>query len=146
MGDSNFLKSLLLRDRLALGIQQQLRANCQLDVRLDLYQSEFFETGPTAVLQGYHYDVAEFAFNESPEPPCALYITSALSSAANGWSGYNTLGYSNPAFDRACHAALTALDQPTRQAMHAQAQAIFSQDLPSLPLFFRVKAGAARPR
>jgi peptide/nickel transport system substrate-binding protein len=135
-----------LRDKIAQDIQAQLKANCHLDVQIHLYQSEFFETGRNAVLQGYQYDVAEFAFNVGPEPPCALYLSNALSGPANAWSGYNTLGYASAAFDAACRGALAALDLAQKQDLHAQAQKIFTTDLPSLILFSPAKIAMTAPR
>jgi peptide/nickel transport system substrate-binding protein len=127
-------------------VQAQLRTNCGIDVQIRLVAPEVLtENWPTGVLFGRKFDLGEFPWRTGIEPPCELYVTDAIASTDQNPGGANDTGYSNPAFDRACHAALTALDQATRQAMHAQAQAIFTQDLPSLPLFFRVKAGVARP-
>ena len=127
-------------------VQSQLRANCGIDLQIRLLAPEVLtENWPKGVLFGRRFDVGEFPWRTGIEPPCDLYVSDAIASTDQNPGGANDTGYSNPAFDRACHAALTALDQATRQAMHAQAEAIFSQDLPSLPLFFRVRAGAARP-
>ena len=135
-----------LRERTSQIIQSQLKANCMLDVKVELYNSEFFDTSRGAILQGMNYDVAEFAFNTGLEPPCGFYTSDAISGPANGWSGYNTLGYASASFDAACKGALAAGDLAHKQSMHAQAQAIFTTDLPSLMLFSRARIVVASPR
>jgi peptide/nickel transport system substrate-binding protein len=55
-------------------------------------------------------------------------------------------GYSNPEYDAACKAALQALPgQPAYEENHLAAQLIFSNDLPVVPLFLRLKLAATRP-
>lgn len=124
-----------LRQKTTQLIQAQLRANCQLDVHIELYNSEFFETTRNSILQGFNYDVAEFAFDTGVEPACDDYTTDAISRPANGWGGYNTLGYASTKFDAACKGALAALEPAAKKDLHAQAQKIFTGDLPSLILF-----------
>ena len=139
-------RSNTLRQQTTRLIQSQLKNNCMLDVKINLYNSEFFDTSRQAVLQGMNYDVAEFAFNTGVEPPCGLYTSDAISGPANGWGGYNTLGYASPAFDSACKGALAATDLAQKKSLHAQAQKIFSTDLPSLVLFSHAKIAVASPR
>jgi peptide/nickel transport system substrate-binding protein len=123
-------------------VQAQLRANCGIETQIQLYAPEtLYEVWPRGVLFGRKFDLGVFPWRAGIQPPCDLYVSEAIPSDQNP-GGANDTGYSNPAFDRACHAALAALDAATARAMHQQAQAIFTRDLPSLPLFFRVKAGA----
>jgi len=124
-----------LRQKTTQIIQSQLRANCMLNAHIELYNSEFFETTRGSILQGFNYDVAEFAFDTGVEPACDNYTSAAISRAANGWGGYNTLGYSSAKFDAACSGALAALDAVTKKNLHATAQKIFSTDSPSIVLF-----------
>jgi peptide/nickel transport system substrate-binding protein len=129
---------------LAQLIQAQLRANCGIDAHIQLDPPEtLYDVWPKGVLFGRKFDLGVFPWRAGIQPPCDLYMSEAIPSDQNP-GGANDTGYSNPAFDRACHAALAALDEPTARAMHQQAQAIFTRDLPSLPLFFWVKAGAVR--
>jgi peptide/nickel transport system substrate-binding protein len=124
-----------LRQKTTQVIQAQLKANCMIEAKIELYNSEFFETTRDSILQGFNYDVAEFAFNTGVEPACDFYTSGAISGPANGWGGYNTLGYASASFDAACQGALSALDPLKKKDLHAQAQKIFSTDLPSLMLF-----------
>jgi peptide/nickel transport system substrate-binding protein len=135
-----------LRQKTSQIIQAQLKANCMIDARIELYNSEFFETTRASILQGFNYDVAEFAFNTGVEPACEFYTSGAISRPANGWAGYNTLGYASAAFDAACQGAVSALDPAKKKDLHAQAQKIFSADLPSLMLFSPAIIAVTGPR
>ena len=76
-------------------------------------------------------------------PPCELFTTAQIPDDANP-GGANDTGYSNAQFDAACQQSLTPLDPANADQYNAEAQRIFAQDLPMLPLFFRVKIAAAR--
>ncbi len=136
------------RAQLAQLVQAQLRQNCGIDAQLKLYPPEqLYGAWPQGLLFGRKFDLGGFPWRVGIDPPCNLYMTESIPSAtAAGATGTNDLGYSNADFDRACHAALTALDAPTRQTMQAQAEVIFAREVPSLVLFFQVKAGVAGPR
>ncbi len=125
-------------------VQQQLRANCGIDLHPELHTpEELFDPWPAGLFFGRRFDVGEFPWRTGIEPPCGLYLSEAIPGEQNP-GGANDTGYSSPAFDAACRAALGAFDDATRRTQHAEAQAVFTQDLPSLPLFWRVKAGVAR--
>ena len=76
---------------------------------------------------------------ERPEgvPRSSLHYKE-IPSAANGWSGQNYPGYANPEMDKALDAAERELDAVKRRALFADIQKLAADDLPSLPLFFRV--------
>jgi len=134
------------REALMQQVQSQLLNNCGIDLNLTLYSvEELTDPWPNGVLFGRKFDLGEFPWRTGIEPPCDLYLTEAIPSSQNP-GGVNNTGYSNPAFDQACLAALNTLDEATRQAQHAEAEVIFTQDLPSLPLFLRLKVGLALPR
>jgi peptide/nickel transport system substrate-binding protein len=134
--------------RVALGefVQAQLRDNCGIEVSPVLYPlPELVDPWPNGVLFGRRFDLGSFPWRAGLQPPCDLYLTAAIPSDQNP-GGANNTGYSNAAFDAACSAALGALDEASRRAQHIEAQALFSQDLPSLPLFFRSKIGLTAAR
>jgi peptide/nickel transport system substrate-binding protein len=134
------------RVALAEFVQAQLGENCGMEVTPDLLAlPALVDAWPAGVLFGRRFDLGSFPWRAGLEPPCDLYVTDAIPSDNNP-GGANNTGYSNPAFDAACAAALGALDEATRRAQHSEAQALFSQDLPSLPLFFRSKIGLTAPR
>lgn len=137
------------RAQLAQALQAQLRANCGVDLRLkwaavDDPGQGLYAPWPGGPVFGRRFDLASFPWRAGQEPPCELYLSSAIPDDLNP-AGANDLGYSNPEFDVACRRALAAYDPAERAAAHAAAQAIFTRDLPSLPLFFRFVAGVARP-
>jgi len=126
--------------------QEQL-AQCGFNVTLNnMPASELFADGPEGPLFGRHYDVGSFTWLTGVEPPCGMYMSNQIPSEENGWAGQNNLGYSNPEFDAACAAALQSLPgTPEYEQNHKLAQAIFSQDIPSLVLYLRPKIAATRP-
>jgi len=133
------------RQALLNGISEQLLANCGLEAGPVFESTEdLYDIWPEGALFGRRFDLGAFPWRTGSTPPCDLYLTSAIPDDENP-GGTNNTGYSNPEFDAACQTALTALDAGARRAAHAQAQAVFAADLPSLPLFFRPKLAAALP-
>ena len=69
----------------------------------------------------------------------------APSVEAAGVIGNNT-GFANEEYDRACKTALGSLPgQPEYEAAHLEAQRIFAEQLPVVPLYLRIKLAATRP-
>jgi peptide/nickel transport system substrate-binding protein len=134
-----------LREKVTQVVQAQLKDNCGIETKIELYGGEFFADGPEGIVFGRAYDMGEFAWLTGVEPPCTLYISSQLPSAELGWGNSNNVGYLNPEFDAACNAAVQALDEATKAAKHGEAQALFTTDLPSIPLFARAKILVTRP-
>lgn len=125
--------------------QADLRS-CGIDVTLEnLPAQDFFATDPPSPLRGRGFDLASFSWLVGVEPSCGLYVTSQIPSAENGWSGTNYSGYSNPAFDAACEGATSALPgEADYERYHKEAQRIFAEDIPSLPLYMELKVAACR--
>jgi len=128
-----------LREKVTQVVQAQLKDNCGITTTIELYGGEYFGDGPEGLVFGRQYDLGEFAWLTGVEPPCTLYISSQLPSAELGWGNANNVGFQNADFDAACNAATQALDEEVKAAQHAEAQAIFTEFLPSLPLFARAK-------
>lgn len=138
-------------ERQAIGTQVQASlAQCGIQVNLVTQPfQEYLAAGPEGAVFGRKFDMAQLAWMAGSEPPCHLYLTSEIPGPypqyGRGWGGANAAGYSNPAFDGACWDALYSLsDLPQHLSGHAKAQAIFAEDLPALPLFWRFKVVAAR--
>ncbi|MDP1546819.1 MAG: ABC transporter substrate-binding protein [Anaerolineales bacterium] len=134
-----------LREKVTQVVQAQLKDNCNIETKIELYGGEYFGDGPDGLVFGRQYDMGEFAWLTGVEPPCNLYISSQLPSADLGWGNANNVGFQNADFDAACNAATQALDEATKAAKHAEAQAIFTEYLPSIPLFARAKILVTRP-
>lgn len=70
--------------------------------------------------------------------PRSTLHSKEIPTAENGWSGQNYPGYANPQMDKALDEAERELDVEKRRALFAEIQKLAADDLPSLPLFFRV--------
>ncbi|MDO8608810.1 MAG: peptide ABC transporter substrate-binding protein [Phaeospirillum sp.] len=85
--------------------------------------------------------MAMFAWYSAPEnvPHSSLH-SDAIPKADNSWSGQNYTGYANPAMDRLIGSIETELDRPRRKALWRELQALYAEELPALPLYFRADA------
>jgi peptide/nickel transport system substrate-binding protein len=122
-------------------------AQCGIKVNIQyLDQAALYAAGPDGPLFGRKFALAEFAMGATgTEPPCDWFSSSEIPKAANYWVGTNVSGYSSPAFDAACLASSQSItDDPAHADAYRQAQSVFAQDLPILPLYWRVQVGAAR--
>jgi ABC-type oligopeptide transport system substrate-binding subunit len=116
-----------------------------VELRVKWYAPQVLvEVWPGGPLFGRRFDLASFPWRAGFEPPCELYLSSDIPNESVV-GGVNHLGYSNPEFDAACLRARRAFDKTTMRAAHAEAQVILMRDVPTLPLFFRFRAGVTRP-
>jgi peptide/nickel transport system substrate-binding protein len=148
------LTYLVSDERYALAAAQRVAESltaCGVQVNVQASQpGELLAPGPDGPVFGRHFTLAQFAWETTSVPACSLYTTAeipgAYPDASRGWGGANAGGYSNPDFDQACLQARLSLPGAAEQAQaHQQAQEIFAEDLPALPLFFRIKVMAGRP-
>jgi peptide/nickel transport system substrate-binding protein len=108
--------------------------------------SDFYAQGPTGPLFGRQFDLAEYAMGvNSLEPQCSWFTSSQIPTGSNRWVGTNVSGYKNPVFDAACQKSLQTVSTDPEYAFHQEAQAIFAADLPSIPLYLRLKVAVTRP-
>jgi peptide/nickel transport system substrate-binding protein len=135
----------------AAQIVNESLAQCGVQAEIvSLPWEQLFTAGPEGPVFGRNFSMAQFGWISGVEPPCFLYTTQEIPGpypqSPKGWGGANVSGYSNPAFDLACQQALSTLpDAPEHQAAHFQAQALFAEDLPAIPLYLRLKLVATRP-
>lgn len=139
-----------MRQALTEIVQENLQL-CGIDVSL-YYQpaSEWFADGPDGVLFGRQFDLAEFAWLNDVEPSCHYWmaenIPGAVADGFGGWDNDNNTGWSSPAFDDACRRAQAALPGTTMYtAAHQEALRIFAEELPIIPLFYRLRVAITRP-
>jgi peptide/nickel transport system substrate-binding protein len=128
-------------------IFQQNLAECGVKVNLEnLPAAEWFADGPEGPLFGRQFDLGSFAWLTSVEPPCDLYISDLIPTEEVNWGGQNNPGFINDEYDAACKGALASLPGSDAAAeQHKEAQRIFSEQLPVVPLFLRIKLAATRP-
>jgi peptide/nickel transport system substrate-binding protein len=110
---------------------------------------QLFAPGPDSPIFGRNFDMAQFGWTSSIEPPCFLYTSNEIPGPypdhLRGWGGANASGFSNPDFDQACLIARFSLpDSQEYGEVHRRAQEIFAEELPAIPLYLRVKVAAMR--
>jgi peptide/nickel transport system substrate-binding protein len=119
-------------------------ADCGIRVNVKTQPTwELLSAGPGGSFFGRRFDIAQTAWWFDVVPPCEHYLSSEIPDEGR-WDGGNPSGFESPEFDAACQAALQALPgSPEYEGNHRQAQIIFSQDLPALPLYMGPRVGAA---
>jgi len=131
-----------------MAIFQEDLLECGIDLTLEnMAASEYFADGPEGPLFGRHFDLGSFAWLTGVEPPCDLYITEQWPSEESRWAGQNDPGFTDAEYDLACNAAIQSLPgTPEYEQYHKEAQALFAEKLPVVPLFLRLKLAAYAPR
>jgi peptide/nickel transport system substrate-binding protein len=125
---------------------ENLRA-CGIGVSPILEQAvDIYAPGPDGRIFGRNFDLAQITWMAGSEPPCSLYLTEQIPSAENFWIGANVGGYSNAAYDQACQLARSARPDALDiyETGHLEAQRIFLEEVPAIPLYFNLHAGATR--
>jgi peptide/nickel transport system substrate-binding protein len=143
----NYVTTSALQRRQVSEILAKSLAQCGVGVNLKYYsQDELYAPGPDGILFGRKYDLAEYAIGSvGTEPPCSWFMSNQVPTKENKWLGVNISGYSNADYDALCRKAQNSV--PASQSYkdaYAQLQTIFANDLPSVPLYMRIKAAATR--
>lgn len=134
-------------------------AQCGIKANVQLYSSsELFDK-----IFGRRFDLGQFAWVTDFLPPCDLFMSNTVPGpdgeswnsiqdgverayAIDGWNGANNPGFADEQYDAACNKALGSLvGQPDYGSAHLDAQRIFAEQLPIVPLFLRIKLTASRP-
>jgi peptide/nickel transport system substrate-binding protein len=93
--------------------------------------------GETLTRRSFEH-MALFSWISSPENvPRTILHSDQIPAAENGWSGQNHGGYRNPEMDVLLDQLERELDRDQRRDLWHRLQAIYAEDLPALPLFFR---------
>jgi len=134
-----------VRVQTAQRIQVYLAA-CGIEASAGMVPSEtLFGPGPEGLLFGRRFDLAQFSWRAGPDPLCDLFLSSQLPDAGH-WNRVNVAGFLDDGYDTACLSALEAIpDSVDYVAGQREAQRIFSERLPVLPLFQRAKTTLAWP-
>ena len=142
----NYITSSATQRHQVAEILTQSLAECGIGLNTVYYSAvDFYSQGPNGPLFGRRFDLAEYAIGvNSLEPQCGWFTTAQIPNEENRWVGTNVSGYQNPEFDSACEKALQSLSTDPEYAFHQEAQAIFASDLPSIPLYLRLKVAATR--
>ena len=134
------------RERTADVLRQNL-ADCGIRMGTRyLPVDTFYADGPDGPVFGRQFDLALFSWLNGLSAPCGLYLSSEVPQQNNWWATSNNPGYESEAYDRACRSGLEAVyGTEAYVERHREAQAIFSRDLPVLPLYFVPKLLALSP-
>lgn len=136
-----------LQRRQVADILSKSLAQCGIGVNVQYYaQDDLYAPGPVGLLFGRRFDFIEYAMaTDGVEPPCDWFMSNEIPNATNHWVGTNVSGYKNPDYDTVCRAAHLALPGETAYTdAYRQAQTIFATDLPSIPLYYRLRVAASR--
>ncbi|MDY7079879.1 MAG: ABC transporter substrate-binding protein [Chloroflexota bacterium] len=136
-------------DPLRVQVSQLVQAylsKCGIQVNVETQPPEdLFAPGPEGVLFGRRFDLAQFSWRATSVPLCDLFLSSQIPDAGH-WGSPNVVGFLDDEYDTACLSALEALPGSAEYATgHIEAQRIFSERLPALPLFQRPKVTLALP-
>lgn len=142
----NYITTSATQRRQVAEIFTQSLADCGVGLNpIYVSASDFYAQGPAGPLFGRQFDLAEYAIGVNTlELQCGWFTTPQIPKESNNWVGTNISGYSNPDFDSACEQALQSLPDDPGYALHQQAQATFASELPSIPLYLRLKVAATR--
>jgi peptide/nickel transport system substrate-binding protein len=122
----------------------------KLDVKL-VSAADMYAAGPDGLVFGRNFDLAQMGWTTGRQNPCFLFASSEIPNAKNSWlgtkyGGVNMTGYSNPAYDTACEAYLTAgLGAGAANMANQQALTQLANDVPFIPLYFKTKVMVSRP-
>ncbi|MFQ5419561.1 MAG: ABC transporter substrate-binding protein [Anaerolineae bacterium] len=143
--------------QLAKIFQDNMR-DCGIDVKLTyLPANQWLADGPDSPLFGRRFDLGQFAWTTADTPYCQLFASWEITGPREeinretdhpyaGWNGLNETGWWNPTYDRACQTAMATLPgTPEYTASHEEAIALFTQNVPAIPLFLRLKLALAQP-
>ena len=138
------------RQAAAKAVQADL-AKCGIEINLVTQESQqYLEPGPDGPVFGRHFQMAQFAWPATWEPPCYLYTSDEVPGPypdyPKAWGGVNAAGYTNPAYDVACRdGRFTLAESSLHTQAYFQAQATLAEDLPAIPLYWYFKSVLTRP-
>jgi peptide/nickel transport system substrate-binding protein len=133
-----------IRQQIAGMFQNDMRA-IGIDIQpLPVPSDQLF--GADGPLFQRQFDLALFGWIASPDPGGPLlWSCTAVPSPENNWSGENFAGWCYRDANRAIREAVTTLDPAQRKAAYARQQQLWTQELPSLPLFQRLSLALIAP-
>ncbi|HJZ47587.1 MAG TPA: peptide ABC transporter substrate-binding protein, partial [Roseiflexaceae bacterium] len=126
-----------IRQQIASMFQQDMKA-IGIDVQpLPVPSDQLF--GPDGPLFQRQFDLALFGWIAGADPGgLQLWGCDAVPSPENNWNGENFAGWCFRDANRAIREAVTTLDSEQRQAAYLRHQQLWTQEMPSLPLFQRL--------
>ncbi len=125
-----------IREQVEQIVKEQLR-QVGIDVRIDNRPASVFFG--TLIPRRQFTHMAMYASLFTPESiPFDRFHTSQIPTPANNWEGNNRVGWRNAENDRLWEQLNSELDAQKRIALFRRQQEMFAEDLPSVPLYFRL--------
>lgn len=143
----NYWTTSALQRRQVSEILAESLKQCGVGVTIKYYdQNDFYAQGSAGPLFGRQFDLAEYAIGvNGTQPPCGWFTKSEIPTKENNWVGINVSAYASADYDAACTRAMRILpDKPEQKEAFAQVQVLFGNDIPSVPLYQRIKVAASR--
>lgn len=114
-----------------------------IDLRIDNRPASVLFGTITAKRQFPH--LVMYAWTSSPTTHFrTIWHSSEIPTAANNYVGQNNPGYKNPQVDKLLEEADQELDESKRAVLLKKVQELWVEDLPSLPLFFKLSLRVSR--
>lgn len=139
---------------LRLSVAETVAANladCGINVTVEPFSPTlFYAEGPEGIIFGRQFDMVAFPWLLELVPACNLYTSANIPGpdfrGFISWQASNVTGFLSPEFDTACAAAESALyGTAAYESNHQTAMRLFSEQLPILPLFTRIKVAVTNP-
>jgi peptide/nickel transport system substrate-binding protein len=125
-----------IREQIQVIMKDQLRA-VGIDLRIDNRPASVFFG--TMIPRRQFTHLAMYASLFTPESvPFDRFHSSQIPTAANNWEGNNRVGWRNAENDRVWDQLISEIDERKRIALFRRQQEIFAEELPSVPLYFRL--------
>lgn len=109
---------------------------CGFDIQTSyLSNDDYYQPWPDGVIFGSQYDMTVFPLGGTNEPACNGYMSNNIPSSSNP-TGLNISAFQDSNFDTVCFNALTSIDFDERVSLHQNAQQLWADALPSIPLIW----------
>jgi peptide/nickel transport system substrate-binding protein len=144
----NYYTTTATQRRQVVNILEASLAQCGIGVEVKYFsQTDLYAPGPDGFLFGRKFDLIEYAMGvDGIVPPCNWFTSKEIPKASNQWIGTNLTGYTNPEYDSACHTTQLSLPEEQKYVeAYRQTQIIFGDELPAIPLYYRLRIAATRP-
>lgn len=142
----NYYVASTAQRRQVSAILEESLAKCGIGLNVQYFShNELY--APKGVLFARQFDLAEYALGvESVEPPCHWFMSSQIPNAENNFIGANITGFRDEEYDAACRTAQAyARGEQEYLNQYRQTQIILAEEIPAIPLFYRLRIAAARP-
>jgi peptide/nickel transport system substrate-binding protein len=132
-----------LRRNVSQVIQQNLKdAGIQLELEFIPGRGLFAREGP---LTQRTFQLGLYTWIANPDPDAStLYKSTSIPSPDNNFTGQNNPGFKNPQFDELMTRGANELSVDKRKQIYCEAQKIWTDELPVIPLFQRLVVTTAR--